>query len=97
MLIETDARRYIRDAIEIEKEIESIEIREKIKGRIFLVDGEITNLKKKLCKIICKINAVANVEGKGRDDLNFEILQESEGILRRITKEQSQAVRFLAE
>ncbi|KAL4504533.1 hypothetical protein ABPG72_009979 [Tetrahymena utriculariae] len=97
MLIETDARRFIQKAIDVEKELQSIEIREKIKGRIFLMDSEITNYKKKLCKIISQINAVANVDGKGRDDLQFEILQESEVILRTITKEQSQAVRYLAE
>lgn len=31
------------------------------------------------------INSVANLEGKGRDDLQFEILLEAEGILRRVT------------
>lgn len=87
MLIETDARRHVQEAVEIEKELLSMEIREKIKGRIFLTNGDITNLKKKLCKTICLINSVANVEGKGRDDLSYDILQESEGILRRITKE----------
>jgi len=35
MLIEKDARRYISRAIEIEKELSSIEIREKIRGKIF--------------------------------------------------------------
>jgi len=40
---------------------------------------------------------VANTEGKGRDDLTFEILNEAEGILRRVTKEQSKAVRLLAD
>ena len=34
MLIETDARRFISRAIEIEKELTSIEIREKIRGKI---------------------------------------------------------------
>jgi len=53
MLIETDARRHVQEAVEIEKELLSIEIREKIKGRIFLTNGDITNLKKKLCKTIC--------------------------------------------
>ena len=36
MLIETDARRYISKAIEIETELTSIEIREKLKGKIFV-------------------------------------------------------------
>ena len=34
MLIETDARRYIQKAIAIEKDLTSIEVREKLKGKI---------------------------------------------------------------
>jgi len=60
---------------------------EKLKGKVFVVSQEYTNLKRKLSKIIAQINAVANTEGKGRDDLNFDILLEAEGILRRVTKE----------
>lgn len=37
--------------------------------------------------MIAKINSVANVEGKGRDDLGVNILLEAEGITRRVTKE----------
>lgn len=36
MLIEQDARRYITDAIEIEKEITSAEVRERAKGKIMV-------------------------------------------------------------
>ena len=43
------------------------------------------------------INSVANYEGKGRDDLGVEILLEAEGLIRRVTNEQSKAVRHLAE
>lgn len=46
---------------------------------------------------MCKINAVANSEGKGRDDLDYHILEEAEGILRKVTEQQSQSVRLLAE
>lgn len=34
MIIENDARRYIVKTIEIEKNLENIEIKEKFKGRI---------------------------------------------------------------
>lgn len=34
-----------------------------------------------------RINGVANQEGKGRDDLGYEILVECESVLRRITRE----------
>ena len=40
---------------------------------------------------------MANSEGKGRDDLKIEILVSAEGILRRISPDQSKAVRKLAE
>lgn len=43
------------------------------------------------------MNSVANMEGKGRDDLDFEILIQAEGILRKVTNEQSRAVRIIAE
>lgn len=41
--------------------------------------------RKKLVKLINQINAVANSEGKGRDDLQSEILFEAEGICRRVS------------
>lgn len=39
------------------------------------------------CRVLAQINSVANVEGKGRDDLGINILLEAEGIARRVTKE----------
>ena len=46
MLIEKDARRFISNAIEIEKQLTSIEIREKIKGKILVVNEDYTALRK---------------------------------------------------
>ena len=40
---------------------------------------------------------MANSEGKGRDDLEADILLQAEGICRRISHGQSKAVRKLAE
>lgn len=51
MYIESEARKYITQAIEIDKELTSTEIREKIRGKI-LVSEEVTNLKKKVTLII---------------------------------------------
>lgn len=39
------------------------------------------------CKVLAQLNSVANVEGKGRDDLGVNILLEAEGITRKVTKE----------
>ena len=35
-----------------------------------------------LLENICQVNAVANVEGKGRDDFEFALLEQSEKLLR---------------
>lgn len=69
MLIESDARRFITEAIEIEKEITSAEVRERAKGKIMVDCPDYNKNRSKLIENINKINAVANPEGKGRDDL----------------------------
>ena len=97
MLIEGDARRFISDAIETEKELKSIEIREKARGKIVLDIPEYHVQRVKLAKQIAQLNSVANSEGKGRDDLTIDILLNAEGIMRRISPDQSRAVRALAE
>jgi len=43
--------------------------------------------RKKLVEVVNKINAVANPDGKGRDDLQVEILFQAEGICRRISSQ----------
>ena len=40
MLIEQDARRYIQEAIDVEREISSAEVRERAKGKIIVSSGE---------------------------------------------------------
>ena len=97
MLIEQDARRYITEAIETEKEITSAEVRERAKGKIMVDCPDYNKNRAKLVAIMNKINAVANPEGKGRDDLQAEILFTAEGLYRRVSSSQSKAVRKLAE
>ena len=97
MLIEADARRFITDAIESEKDLTQIELKEKSRGRIVVDSQEYTQKRTKLIQILGKINSVANPEGMGRDDLGNEILLAAEGIYRRISPTQSKAVRNLAE
>jgi hypothetical protein len=69
MLIEQDARRHITEAIEVEKEISSMEVRERAKGKIMVECPMFNYNRQRLIILINKINAVANPEGKGRDDL----------------------------
>ena len=97
MLIEQDARRYITEAIELEKEITSAEVRERAKGKIMVECPEYKKNRSRLIAIFNKINSVANPEGKGRDDLQPEILFTAENLCRRISSSQSKAVRKLAE
>ena len=85
MLIEQDARRFIQEAIDVEREITSAEVRERAKGKVLMQSKEHNTNRKKLVDIINKINAVANPDGKGRDDLQVEILFQAEGICRRIS------------
>jgi len=97
MLIEADARRYITEAIETDKDLAQIEQKEKARGRIVVDTAEYTEKRSKLITILGKINSVANPEGMGRDDLGSEILLAAEGIFRRVSPTQSKAVRNLAE
>lgn len=96
MLIEADARLFITEAIETDRELTSIENKEKAHGRIQIDNVRHSSLRSKLIQILGKINSVANPEGMGRDDLSHDILLSAEGIFRRISPTQSQAVRKLA-
>jgi hypothetical protein len=42
-----------------------------MKGKILVNSEEYNQLRNNMCKVICQINSVANVEGKGRDDLEY--------------------------
>ena len=48
MLIEADARRFITEAIDTEKELSSLEQREKTRGRIVMDTPEYNNRRAKL-------------------------------------------------
>ena len=97
MAIESDARKRIVEAIELEKEVQAFEQKEKLKGKVVLNCEAYNDLRRKFVESCCRINAVANPEGKGRDDLLVDILISAEGISRRISNSQSKAVRKLAD
>lgn len=85
MLIEADARLFITEAIEADKELSVIEVRQKARGRIVVDTQEYTEKRTRLITILGKINSVANPEGMGRDDLSNDILLAAEGIYRRVS------------
>lgn len=97
MVIETDARRFISESIGMERELSNIEAREKAKGKMIYESEEYNSLREKLVTMIGKINSVANIEGKGRDDLTLDILIAAEGITRRMSSAQTSPLRSLAE
>jgi hypothetical protein len=97
MLIEKDSRRQIAKAIEYEQEIKSYEIMEKLKGRVVITSVTYDQLRKRFLEICGKINSIANIAGKGRDDFELSILNSAEKISRKITNNKSKAVRKLAK
>lgn len=77
MVIEADSRRYVKDAIDAEKDLTLLESCNYDRHKSPVKDRQ-TKLKQARCKLIqciSKINSVANTNGKGRDDLTYEILE----------------------
>lgn len=97
MVIESQARKYITEAIELEKKLTELEKKiEKEENILNSKEDDLHNIKAKLVEKIAKINSIANVEGHGRDDLNYNILKSAEEIFRRISICESQSIRNLA-
>ena len=67
MVIEADARRLVVEAIKIEEELRAREMQKK---RSKLDEAR---LREKFLHKVNQINAVANTDGRGRDDLSMEI------------------------
>lgn len=96
MAIESDARRFIEEAIFLEQETTRLETLCKDHNKTSSDCRELNENKAKLVQIIGKINSVANIEGKGRDDLTIDILKAAEVLLRRMSTP-TKCVRNLAE
>lgn len=79
MVIETDARRFVIEAIQIERELQAMENTLKHRG---LTDESISAYNSKRSELLEKmasVNTVCNANGKGRDDLvDIEILTAAE-------------------
>ena len=75
MVIETDARRFVIEAIQIEKDMQDLEIRLSSKGKAVLSNKAYNEKRQELIVQMAQINTVCNMNGKGRDDLtDIEIL-----------------------
>jgi hypothetical protein len=96
MAIESDARRYIEEAIQHEQDLTALELVYKENSRSMLDSAEVLDIKSKFVQVLGKINSVANIEGKGRDDLSIDILKAAEALIRRMTTP-TQCIRSLAD
>lgn len=74
MVIESDARRLIVSAITQYQLISSLE--GKLKGK-----KDLRQARSSLIGLFCKINSVANTQGKGRDDFTLSILTKAEELI----------------
>ena len=98
MTIEADARKTVIEAIFICKQMCEFEHEQRRKGKIFFSQSDdYNNLRSKLLVEISQINAVANLIGQGRDDLDVSVLIAADEIIRTVSSSQSSAVRQLAD
>ena len=99
MTIEEKARRPVSRAIEAVMQLKREEKREIECGKV--VTGgqskQSIQFKKKLVDCFREMNSVANLEGKGRDDLGVDILIEAERVLTQISSAESITLRKLAK
>ena len=96
MAIESDARRYIEEAIQHEQDLSALELLYKENSRSMLDSTEVLEIKSKFIQVVGKINSVANIEGKGRDDLTIDILKAAEALIRRMNTP-TQCIRSLTD
>ena len=98
--IEKISRRFIFEGIKLEKEMSLYENKANIKGKNLINncenDKEYNKIRERFIKIINYLNKIANINGKGRDDLDINILLQSEKVLRTVTEVQSYGLRKLA-
>lgn len=95
MVIEQEARRFITDAIETEKRLS--EYQSKQTPDVFKRDDDaVDRYRDELAQQFAKLNSVANVDGHGRDDLDYEILRAADRMLREVSPSESESIRKLA-
>ena len=94
--IEKRSRRYIFEGIELEKAMSQYETKANIRGKLLYNDKEYNEIRKKFVSLLSNLNKVANIEGKGRDDLGVDILFKAESVLLTVSDGKSKGMRNLA-
>ena len=93
MVIETDARRFIIEAIEIEKQLKDMESRP---DQVTM--AQYNEKRQELVQKLAQINSISNTQGKGRDDLtDISILTAAEEIPQILQNNQAQSIQVLAD
>ena len=97
MVIESDARRFIIQAIKIEKELQQLESTN-TRGEDLLNDRDYNSKREELVAQLSQINSICNMSGKGRDDLvDVGILRAAEEVPNDLLVGQAQSIQVLAD
>ena len=98
IIIEDQAKKTILDTVYVEETLTQYQTNQKIRGKIFYhTEPDFHEARRKLCEKIAKLNSIANINGKGRDDLSYDILVAAENVLKKISDSQSKSLRTVAE
>ena len=69
MVIETDARRFIFEAMKIEEQMQEMEREIECRGRDVYTDESYNLKRQELVTVMAQVNTICNTNGKGREDL----------------------------
>lgn len=99
MIIEEKARLPVTKSIDFLRQLEEEVRKQKQRGTIITsqLSPRAKTLRAQFIDQFKQMNSVANVDGKGRDDLGVEVLEEAENVLKQVSKAESETLRSLAE
>lgn len=98
MVIETDARRFVIQAIGVEKQMTQMEIELERQGEDLTTNQEYNEVRQQLLAQVAQVNTICNMNGKGRDDLtDVAILQAAEQIPETLLTNQARSIQALSE
>lgn len=93
MVIETDSRRFIINAIKADEELLNFENNSNLRGEDLLNNSDYNAKREELVSQLSQINSVCNMSGKGRDDLiDVAILRAAEEVPNDLLIGQAQSI-----
>lgn len=98
MLIEQDARRFIIEAVKVDQEMQKMERYLEQRQENVYQNSHYNEKRQQLVNLLSQINSVANINGKGRDDLtDLAILKAAENLSNELLVGQAQSIQTLAD